>query len=97
MTLLRKDLFHMKKEKRDLYDVNRNLTGETIFKGDPIPKGKYIVVVLVFMQNSKGEFLIQKRSLRKNGLYASTGGHQVFKECVLKSKKNLDLQLMKKI
>ena len=65
----------MEKEKRDLYDINRNLTGETIFKGDPIPKGKYIVVVLVFMQNSKGEFLIQKRSLRKNGLYASTGGH----------------------
>ena len=62
-------------EKRDLYDINRKLTGETIFKGEEIPKDRYIIVVLVFIQNSKGEFLIQKRSIRKNGKYASTGGH----------------------
>ena len=62
-------------EKRDLYDADRNLTGETIFKGEPIPDGRYIVVVLVYIQNSKGQFLIQKRSLEKNGKYASTGGH----------------------
>ena len=62
-------------EKRDLYDINRNLTGETIYKGEAIPPNRYIVVVLVFIQNSKGEFLIQKRSLRKDGKYASTGGH----------------------
>ena len=62
-------------EKRDLYDINRNLTGETIFKGDEIPEGKYIVVVLVYIQNSKGQFLIQKRSKIKNGKLATTGGH----------------------
>ena len=62
-------------EKRDLYDINRNLTGETMFKGEPIPEGRYIIVVLVYIQNSKGEFLIQKRTLEKNGKYASTGGH----------------------
>ena len=62
-------------EKRNLYDENRKLTGETIFKGEEIPKDKYIVVVLIFIQNSKGEFLIQKRSARKNGKYATTGGH----------------------
>lgn len=62
-------------EKRDLYDENRKLTGETIFKGEGIPKDKYIVVVLIFIQNSKGEFLIQKRSARKNGKFATTGGH----------------------
>ena len=62
-------------EKRDLYDQERNLTGETIFKGEAIPKNKYIVVVLVFIQNSDGKFLIQKRSERKNGKYATTGGH----------------------
>ena len=28
-------------EKRDLYDIDRNLTGETIFKEDSIPDGKY--------------------------------------------------------
>ncbi len=62
-------------ERRDLYDENRNLTGETILKGEETPKGRYIVVVLVFIQNSKGEFLIQKRSKIKNGKYATTGGH----------------------
>ncbi|MBR2240805.1 MAG: NUDIX domain-containing protein [Clostridia bacterium] len=62
-------------EKRDLYDENRNLTGKTIFKGEEIPEGSYIIVVLVFIQNSDGKFLIQKRSERKNGKYATTGGH----------------------
>ena len=62
-------------EKRDLYDINRNLTGKTIFKGEKIPPNNYIVVVLVFIQNSKSEFLIQKRSPQKHGKYASTGGH----------------------
>ena len=62
-------------EKRDLYDKERNLTGETIFKGEEIPEGRYIVVVLVYIQNSDGKFLIQKRSDKKNGKYAATGGH----------------------
>ena len=62
-------------EKRDLYDSERNLTGETIFKGEKTPEGRYIIVVLVFIQNSEGKFLIQKRSERKNGKYATTGGH----------------------
>ena len=62
-------------EKRDLYDKKRNLTGETIYKGEVVPEGLYIVVVLIYIQNSKGEFLLQKRSKRKNGLWATTGGH----------------------
>lgn len=62
-------------EKRDLYDSERNITGETILKGEKIPPNRYIIVVLVFIQNSEGKFLIQKRSKRKNGKYATTGGH----------------------
>ena len=62
-------------EKRDLYDSKRNITGETILKGEKIPPNRYIIVVLVFIQNSEGKFLIQKRSKRKNGKYATTGGH----------------------
>ena len=62
-------------EKRDLYDVNRNLTGEFIYKNDKIPTNKYILVVLVFIENSNGEFLIQKRAIQKNGKFATTGGH----------------------
>lgn len=62
-------------EKRDLYNEKRELTGETIYKREEIPEGKYITVVLVFIQNSEGKFLIQKRSKRKNGKFATTGGH----------------------
>lgn len=62
-------------EKRDLYDINRKPTGETIFKGEKIPPNRYIIVVLSFIQNSKGDFLIQKRSKQKDGKFASTGGH----------------------
>ena len=62
-------------EKRDLYDINRKLIGKTIFKGERIPDKNYIIVVLVFIQNSEGKFLIQKRSEIKNGKYATTGGH----------------------
>lgn len=62
-------------EKRDLYNENRELTGETIYKNEKIPNGKYIVVVIIFIQNTEGKFLIQKRSQRKNGKFATTGGH----------------------
>ena len=62
-------------EKRDLYDINKNLTGNAIYKGDPIPENCYIFVVLAFIENSKGEFLIQKRSKQKDGKFGSTGGH----------------------
>ena len=62
-------------EYRDLYNKDRNLTGKTIAKGEPIPKGYYIKIVVCFMENSEGKFLMQKRSLQKDGLWATTGGH----------------------
>lgn len=62
-------------EKRDLYDINRKLTGKTIYKDEDVPDGKYILVVLAFIKNSKDEFLIQKRSVEKDGTYGFTGGH----------------------
>lgn len=62
-------------EMRDLYDINRNLTGKRIFKGDIIPENTYIMIVVIFIQNEKNEFLIQKRSIQKDGLWATTGGH----------------------
>ena len=60
---------------RDLYDENRKLTGETILKGEAIPNGSYYVVVTIFIQNSKGELLLQRRSQEKSGKWATTGGH----------------------
>lgn len=63
-------------EIRDLYDENRNLTGQTVRKGEPTPEGSYIIVVLIFIENSEGKFLIQRRSRKyKDGKLATTGGH----------------------
>ena len=62
-------------EYRDLYDKNRTLTGEKILSTKEIPHDKFILVVVIFIQNTKGEFLIQKRSKKKDGLWATTGGH----------------------
>lgn len=64
-------------ELRDLYDENKELTGETIYKGQDVPKGRYYITVVVFIQNSKNEFLIQKRVKKKDGKWATTGGHPV--------------------
>ena len=62
-------------ECRDLYDKDRNLTGKTIAKGEEIPKGYYITIVVCFMENNNGKFLMQKRSVQKDGLWGTTGGH----------------------
>lgn len=46
----------------DLYDIDRNKTGETHRRGDPMPKGRFCLTVHVCLFNEKGELLIQKRA-----------------------------------
>ena len=45
----------------DLYDFDRNKTGETMERGTPVPKGLYRMVVHVCIFNSEGKMLIQQR------------------------------------
>lgn len=78
-------------EYMDLYNSNKKLTGEVKFrkKGEKleVPSGRYIIVVLAFIQNSKGEFLFQMTSKRKNNVWATPGCHvtssQTSKEAIL--------------
>lgn len=65
----------MNKEKRDLYDKDGNKTSKTYYKGESIPNGFYPMVVMIAIQNSKGEFLMQKRVPNKGGDWGVTGGH----------------------
>ena len=60
-------------EYRDLYDSNRMLTNEKIKKTDKVPKGKYYITVVVFIQNDKNEFLLQIN--KKYNMWSTTGGH----------------------
>ena len=62
-------------EKRDLYDENKQKTGEVIEKGQKVPNGRYYITVVVWMQNSKGEFLIQRTVPQKYHMWSTTGGH----------------------
>lgn len=70
-------------ELRDLYDKNKNLTGEKIHKSEQPPQGKYILVVVGLIQNDKKELLVQQRSFAKEtnpGKWSNTGGHPKFGE-----------------
>lgn len=61
----------------DLLDENRKLTGEKIIRGEGkpiIPNDRYINIIIIFIQNSKGEFLMQKTSKEKGSVIATTGG-----------------------
>ena len=60
----------------NLYDENKKFTNEQLLRNDNInpPLDRYINVVIVFIENSKGEFLIQKTSKQKGSIFATTGG-----------------------
>lgn len=62
----------------DIYDNNGCLTGKTIIRGDKIVKldnNEHIALTVIFIENSKHEFLIQKTSEEKDSVFATTGGH----------------------
>lgn len=63
------------REERDLYDANGNITGKTYYKGDDIAEGYFPMVVMIAIQNSNGQFLMQKRVKSKGGDWGVTGGH----------------------
>lgn len=70
-------------ELRDLYNSKRILTWEVIQKGQDVPSGRYYITVVVFIENSNEEFLLQKRVLKKDGRWATTGGHPISGESSL--------------
>lgn len=72
----------------DIYDKNRVKTGKTIQRGNKLQEGEYHLVVHIWLQNSKGEFLIQKRSENlawMPGCWATTGGAVISGEESLES------------
>ena len=72
----------------DVYDSFGNVTGRTIVRGDKniiLNDDEHIAVGVIYIENSKGEFLIQKTSQEKGGLFSSTGGHTCANETPLSS------------
>lgn len=66
-------------EYTDLYDDNKKKTSKKLFRAKgtklEVPKGFYNIVVIIFIENSKGEFLFQKTSKNKGSIWAVAGGH----------------------
>ena len=60
----------------DIYDANREPTGKQHRRGVPLKPGEYHLVVEAWLLNSRGEFLITKRSPDKGfpNMWESTGG-----------------------
>ena len=50
----------MNREIWDLYDKNRQLTGETVFRGDTLPKDRYNLGVHVWLRVANNKYLISK-------------------------------------
>ena len=60
----------------DVYDGDRNPTGRTHRRGDPMADGDFHIVVHVWMKNNCGEYLLTRRDFSKGfpGMWESTGG-----------------------
>ena len=63
----------------DVYDRDRNKTGKTCVRGEPRPNDEYHLVVQVWIKNSRGEWLISKRTPNKPYplLWEPTGGSAI--------------------
>lgn len=61
----------------DIYDINRNKTGQTHVRGRPMRRGEYHLSVFVWTFNGRGELLLTRRSPEKESYpnqWAVTGG-----------------------
>ena len=64
----------------DILDENGNKTGRTVKRGAPMSRGEYHLVVDIWIRNSKGEYLISKRTPTKfpePGKWSPTCGNAV--------------------
>ena len=63
-------------EIQDLYNANREPTGEFFVRGGQIPSGRYRLGVQVWLQNRLGQYLLTKRHPAKKRplLWEPTGG-----------------------
>lgn len=59
----------------DIYNEKKEKLNKKIKRGDKLLDNEHILVAVIFIENSKGKYLIQKTSKEKGEKYATTGGH----------------------
>lgn len=60
----------------NLYDKKGKLLNEKGIRGEK--SSDLVGVAIIFIENSKGELLIQKTSSSRNSVFATTGGHVAY-------------------
>ena len=69
----------MNGEYLDIYNDNKEKTGKKVFrekgKKFKLEDNENIMIVQIFIENSKGEYLLQMTSPEKGSEWATTGGH----------------------
>jgi len=71
-----------------VFDSLGQPTDRSVLRGDKFEKfssNEHIGLAVIFIENDKGEFLIQKSSKEKGSYYSSTGGHINFSETPLET------------
>lgn len=62
----------------DVYNSKGEITGKVVerhTKDEDFGKDEHIGVAIIYIENSKGEFLMQLTSKEKGNIYSATGGH----------------------
>lgn len=62
----------------DVYNSKGEITGKVVERGtkdEAFGPDEHIGVAIIYIENSKGEFLMQLTSKEKGNIYSATGGH----------------------
>ena len=62
-------------EKLAVFDKDNHVKDGYVIRGEKPASGERIKVVIIFISNKNGEYLIQKSSVSKGHNYTTTGGH----------------------
>ena len=70
-----------------VFDANKNQIDEKVNRDEKynLLDGKYFMIVLIFIENNDGKFLLQKTSKSRHSCVATTGGHVTYGDSSLKT------------
>ena len=63
-----------------VFNDKKEAIDEKVLREDKynLPEGKRFMVVVIFIENNEGKFLMQKTSKSRNSIIATTGGHVIY-------------------
>lgn len=63
-----------------VFDENKKMLEESVSRDEKfnLPAGKFYMIVLIFIENEDGKFLLQKTSKSRHSCIATTGGHVAY-------------------